>query len=95
MSGPLTVENFPPERAVKSLANAYEKLEGKSWEPPDMNHLVIQWGIRNGYLQVCDAICGYERIKDCMVRWTDAGRSAIVAFKQKAEIQMYLNKMNG
>lgn len=60
------------------LKKLFERSGGKGWEPPcgakDPNITEL---VRRGYLKIVDGRCGFERMKDAMVIWTDAGRSAL------------------
>lgn len=47
------------------------------WEPPQINAPPIVWAVKEGYLRVTDSRCGFERIKDNFVVWTDAGKRAM------------------
>lgn len=49
----------------------------KGWEPPDIKSPVIVWAVKEGYLRITDARCGFELMKDAFVVWTAAGKLAM------------------
>lgn len=63
--------------AQASLRRLYEITGGKAWEPPEPNHPKVVALIDAGYVRRVDGRCGFERFKDSMLAWTDAGRAAI------------------
>lgn len=50
-----------------------QKLCAKAWEPKDPNHPAIVELISKGMYERVDARCGFERLKDAMVRPTCLG----------------------
>lgn len=44
------------------------------WEPPDIKSPLIIWAVKEGYLRITNARCGFEIIPDSFVVWTDAGK---------------------
>lgn len=69
--GPLTGE----DEAV--LRKAFVHSGGRAWEPANPAHSFFDRAIHAGYLRRVDGRFGFERFKDSMVDWTDAGRAAI------------------
>jgi hypothetical protein len=51
--------------------------KGKSWEPPNPRSQFVEKLIQGGWVKRVDGICGFERFKDSMLAWTDAGRAAL------------------
>jgi hypothetical protein len=61
----------------KALRKLYGLTAGRSWEPPDPNQAMVLRLIAQGYIRRTDGRCGFERLKDAMVTWTEAGHMAL------------------
>lgn len=49
-----------------------------AWEPPGgTRHVQIVELVERGFVKIVDGRCMFERIKDSMVKFTDAGRLAL------------------
>lgn len=68
------------DKFEKLLRECWRRSGGKAWEPSRIKgHPFFDWATEAGYLKVVDGRCGFEKIKDAMVSWTDAGRIAMTA----------------
>lgn len=62
------------------LLTAWQRTGGKAWEPPcGTNHPAIQKLVKAGYVRITDGRCMFERMKDVMCVWTEAGKRACEA----------------
>lgn len=67
-------------RELAILDKCWTLSDGKSWEPPSGTSFpLIQRFVAAGFLVVVDGRCGFEALKDAMVRWTQAGRLVMAA----------------
>lgn len=62
---------------IRMLTAIFEKSGGSPWEPKDYRHPFILSAIDAGYLKRVDGRFGFERFKDSLLTFTDAGRLAI------------------
>lgn len=66
------------ERDMATLRECWRRSPGKAWEPNGgTSSNIIRRFVDAGYLRIVDGRCGFERFKDAMVTWTEAGRSAL------------------
>nr|WP_312970655.1 hypothetical protein [Brucella intermedia] len=66
------------EREMSVLRTCFEQFGAKGWEPRGgTNTPIIRKFVETGYLKVIDGRCGFERLKDAMVTFTEAGRQAL------------------
>lgn len=61
----------------EALEKLWNATGGKAWEPPDPQHPKVLELLAAGYVRRVDGRCGFERFKDSMLTWTDAGRAAL------------------
>lgn len=54
----------------------FAATDGKSFEPRDPGSPKVAELIEAGYVRRVDGRCGFERFKDSMLVWTDAGKAA-------------------
>lgn len=65
------------DREQATLAECWRRSGGKAWEPRGgTNTLSVRKYVEAGYLKVVNGRCGFELLKDAMVDWTEAGRTA-------------------
>lgn len=66
------------ERELSVLRTCFERFGAKGWEPRGgTNTPIIRKFVETGYLKIIDGRCGFERLKDAMVTFTEAGRTAL------------------
>lgn len=61
---------------LKRLYEAYPQ----GWQPQDPYRPIFDVAIEGGFLRRVDGRCGFERIKDTHVAWTQAGALALQAY---------------
>lgn len=65
------------EKQFAALRRAYRESGGKAYEPRNITGPSVKLAIAAGYVRLVDGRCGFERLKDAMLDWTDAGRKAL------------------
>lgn len=66
------------EKQMEVLRECWRRSPGKAWEPNGgIKTPLIQSFIEAGYLRTADGRCGFEKFKDSMVMWTEAGKAAM------------------
>jgi hypothetical protein len=68
------------DKEKKSLHGLWQKTGGKAFEPVHRHPAIVKL-IDSGCMKWVDARCGFERMKDAMLAWTDAGAEAMRNFK--------------
>ncbi|MGY3581900.1 hypothetical protein ACVIGB_000028 [Bradyrhizobium sp. USDA 4341] len=71
------------DRERVQLYEVWKLTKGESWEPPNPRTPVIDRLVGAGYLRRTDGRIGFERIRDGMLAWTDAGRQAMLAIESR------------
>lgn len=63
-------------REMATLRQLWDGTKGKAWEPGKLAATDARFDpyVRAGYLKRVDGRCGFERFKDSMLAWTEAGR---------------------
>lgn len=64
------------EITTGQVRRLYAKTGGRAWEPPDPNEPACQALVDGGWVVRVDGRCGYEMIRDAMLKWTDAAHAA-------------------
>lgn len=67
------------EQDREQLHKVWKLTAGQAWEPRDPRLPVIEKMVTEGYFRRVDGRVGFERIKNGMLCWTDAGRQAMMA----------------
>jgi hypothetical protein len=67
----------------EKLYEVWKLTKGEAWEPPNPRTPVIDRLVGAGYLKRTDGRIGFERIRDGMLAWTDAGRQAMLAIEAR------------
>lgn len=67
------------ESERQQLHKVWLRTKGQAWEPPNPRHEMITRLVSEGYLKRVDGRFLFERFKDSMLDWTDAGRQAMEA----------------
>jgi hypothetical protein len=66
------------EKQMEVLRECWRRSPGKAWEPQGGTATpLIRKFIEAGYLRAVDGRCGFEKFKDSMVTWTEAGKAAM------------------
>lgn len=66
------------DKELSTLKECWKRSPNKGWEPKGgANTPYIKKFVEAGFLKVADGRCGFEKIKDAMVTWTEAGRKAM------------------
>lgn len=63
----------------RNLNEMWRRTKGEAWEPQNPRHELLERLIAAGYIKRVDGRCGFERFKDAMIAWTDAGRAAMLS----------------
>ena len=63
----------------RCLVKMWKGTKGEAWEPGNPKHELFDRLIAAGYLKRVDGRCGFERFKESMIAWTNAGREAMEA----------------
>lgn len=72
------------------IVSLWDHTGGKAWEPREPASPLVLGLIEAGYARRVDGRCGFEKIKDAMLAWTDAGRMAALGLKFNAAFRALL-----
>lgn len=67
------------DKDLAALRTLWARTKGEAWEPPDPNYPWLVAMIDEGFIRRVDGRCGFEKFKDSMIAWTEAGRTALAS----------------